>query len=84
MAYIYGKSGMGKTRVAHDLKRKLHRAHNVHWLTCSADTLLRRSLHPIKTLLREYFDQFERSSEEGNKERFAFVFDSLLESAAQI
>ncbi|MBX3081110.1 MAG: AAA family ATPase [Anaerolineae bacterium] len=79
VAYIYGESGMGKSRVVYDLKRNLRRAHDVHWLTCSADNLLRRSLYPIKALLREYFDQFERSSEEGNKERFAYVFDHLLQ-----
>jgi class 3 adenylate cyclase/tetratricopeptide (TPR) repeat protein len=81
-AYLYGEPGIGKSRLAYELQQRLRRQHRVSWFTCSADRILRQSLYPFKHFLREYFDQYVRSTEEDNKTRFTHVYESLLNDPA--
>jgi class 3 adenylate cyclase/tetratricopeptide (TPR) repeat protein len=78
VAYLYGEPGIGKSRLAYETQQRLRRQFRVSWFTCSADRILRQSLYPFRHFLREYFDQYVRSSEADNKSRFDEVFASLI------
>lgn len=77
---VYGEPGIGKSRLVYEAQRLLRRKRPVSWFTCPTDEILRHSLHPFRHFLREYFDQYVRSSEADNKARFDDVLNSLIEA----
>lgn len=88
LVYIYGEAGMGKTRLLYELRQQLLnrrrggvRGHvPLQWFYCPVDRVLRTSLNPFRYFLRSYFDQYEGSSEEGNRERFDDNLTVLLQA----
>lgn len=75
--HIRGDAGMGKSRLASELRKQLEKKHNVAWFECPADAVLRHSLNPFRHFLRRHFEiSIDRSVDE-NKRRFVTALDSL-------
>jgi class 3 adenylate cyclase/tetratricopeptide (TPR) repeat protein len=76
LAYVYGEPGIGKSRLLHEVRRRLEQERRLRWFICPAEGILRQSLNPLQYFLREYFEQSADAAEDANKARF----DSLLEA----
>jgi tetratricopeptide (TPR) repeat protein len=75
--HVYGEAGIGKSRLMHELRCRLHDKQNVAWFTCPADPILRQSLNPFRHFLREYFEIAGNHSSDTRKRRFSSAIDSL-------
>ncbi len=78
LLYIFGEAGMGKSRLADELRRQPEYQQRLQWLFCPADELLRQSLNPFRAWLRVYFNQDSEGAEAENKTRFTAVLDALI------
>lgn len=78
LLYIFGEAGMGKSRLADELRRQPEYQQRLQWLFCPADELLRQSLNPFRAWLRVYFSQDSEGAEAENKTRFTAVLDALI------
>ncbi len=78
LLYIFGEAGMGKSRLADELRRQPEYQQRLQWLFCPADELLRQSLNPFRAWLRVYFNQDSERAEAENKTRFTAVLNALI------
>ncbi len=77
VAYIYGEAGVGKSRLAHELKKALESTGKVQWFTCQTDEILRKSFNPFIFFLRSYFKQSLNNSAHNNADNFEQRFNLL-------
>ncbi len=77
IAYIFGEAGIGKSRLAYELKKALVSTTKIQWFTCQADEILRKSFNPFIFFLRSYFNQSADDSSDSNLERFEERFEDL-------
>jgi predicted ATPase len=75
--HVWGDAGIGKSRLAYELCRRLQKEHNIAWFTCPADPILRQSLNPFRHFLREHFEITVGLPLETSKQRLSSAIDSL-------
>ncbi|MBN1954360.1 MAG: tetratricopeptide repeat protein [Anaerolineae bacterium] len=73
---IYGGPGIGKSRLAHELRTAL--GDRVTWLSGQADPILRQPFNPFVYLLQRYFHQAPGTSAAENKRAFDRCLGRLL------
>ena len=78
VAYVYGEAGVGKSRLAHELKKALESTGKVQWFTCQTDEILRKSFNPFIFFLRSYFKQSLNNSAFNNADNFEQRFNLLI------
>ena len=78
IAYIYGEAGIGKSRLAFELKEKLNKAHKINWFTCLSDQILQKPFNPFVYFLKDYFKQSPEVAFQLNFQRFSEEFDQLV------
>jgi tetratricopeptide (TPR) repeat protein/class 3 adenylate cyclase len=79
IAFVYGEAGIGKSRLAYELKNILCGQQKAHWHICQADQILRKPFNPFIYFLRNYFEQHTERSAEENSEYFEARYQSLLD-----
>lgn len=70
IAYVFGEAGIGKTRLAFELKRSLRERLAISWFSCQSDQILRKPFNPFIYFLKNYFEQSPEASVEQNRGRF--------------
>ena len=78
MAYVFGEAGIGKSRLAFELKRILSEKEDLYWLTLPADQILRKPFNPFTTFLYNFFKQSADSTAEKNQKKFDRRFNWLI------
>lgn len=78
IAYIYGEPGIGKSRLAFELRNRLRKKRRMTWLTCQSDQILRKPFNPFIYFLKDYFGQSSDASYQTNLDNFEKQFLSLL------
>jgi predicted ATPase/class 3 adenylate cyclase len=84
VAFIFGEAGIGKSRLAFELKKKLEKQHAIKWFTCQSDQILRKSFNPFTYFLKNFFDQSPENSQETNRRNFERRYGDSLEEFMQI
>jgi class 3 adenylate cyclase/tetratricopeptide (TPR) repeat protein len=82
IAYIYGEAGIGKSQLAHSFRQSLSAGHDVAWLICQADQILRKPFNPFISFLRGYFSQGASASVDENKATFERILEELIQDVA--
>ncbi|MCA9921169.1 MAG: AAA family ATPase, partial [Anaerolineales bacterium] len=77
--YVHGETGMGKSRLVHEFRRRLIGKHYPITLYCPAEEIIRTSLNPFKSLLRAYFRQSAEKTRSENLDSFNNVFDYFIQ-----
>jgi tetratricopeptide (TPR) repeat protein/class 3 adenylate cyclase len=76
--YVNGEIGIGKTRLMNEFRKKIESSHNICWLYCSNEEIIRQSLSPFKYLLTNMFKQSPDNPIDKNKRAFNREIDHLL------
>jgi predicted ATPase/class 3 adenylate cyclase len=66
---VYGDPGIGKSRLFHELRRRLSEA-RARWFVGQVDPILRQPFNPFVYFLQRYFEQSPDVSDARNRERF--------------
>ncbi|PHI20182.1 adenylate/guanylate cyclase domain-containing protein [Lewinellaceae bacterium SD302] len=82
IAYVYGEAGIGKSRLTHELQRKLAERHELGWHLCPCDQILRKSFNPFIYFLRHYFGQSPERNARQNRQNFDDKIDRLIDRLA--
>ncbi|RMF22851.1 MAG: tetratricopeptide repeat protein, partial [Bacteroidetes bacterium] len=78
LAYLFGEAGMGKTRLAFELREALGKDFAFNWHTCQSDQILRKPFNPFLHFLKNYFLQSADYSEHQNRQWFDHRFKELV------
>ena len=70
IGYVFGEAGIGKTRLAFELKRALRERLSISWFSCQSDQILRKPFNPFIYFLKNYFEQSPEASADQNRSRF--------------
>ncbi len=84
VAYVFGEAGIGKSRLAFELKRLLSEKAEIYWLSFPADQILRKPFNPFITFLSSFFNQSTDLSPAENQRKFDHRFDWLLKDLEQV
>ena len=84
LAYVLGEAGIGKSRLTHDVHRRLNQGSAVNWLLASADQILRKPFNPFIYLLRRMFRQSIDLAGAQNERRFQFRISQLKQSLRRL
>ncbi len=79
IACLYGEAGIGKSRLAYEVKKALNQQGKLTWLSCPADQILRKPFNPFTSLLKSYFHQSSENSIDTNKVFFEKKYSQLLQ-----
>jgi predicted ATPase/class 3 adenylate cyclase len=79
IAYVYGEAGIGKSRLTHELRKRLKKIGNINWHTCQADQILRKPFNPFTYFLRNYFDQSPDGDADINRAHFEEKYEWLID-----
>jgi tetratricopeptide (TPR) repeat protein len=78
VCYVSGEAGIGKSRLVYSARQRLAAQTPLLWMYCPSDDVLRGSLRPFVTFLKDYFRQSAQHDEVTNKARFADVLNRLI------
>ena len=78
LAYIHGEAGIGKSRLAFEVKRVITSQRDVYWFVCQTDQILKKPLNPFVHLLLQFFNQSQEYSQEEKLAEFEVKFNDLL------
>ncbi|MGB1216799.1 MAG: adenylate/guanylate cyclase domain-containing protein, partial [Saprospiraceae bacterium] len=81
---IFGEAGIGKSRLAYEVKDKLSEQGAFNWYTCQADQILRKPFNPFIYHFKNYFQQSPDRSDEENVQFFEKVFQYLIYQCGEI
>jgi predicted ATPase/class 3 adenylate cyclase len=84
IGYIYGEAGIGKSRLAYELRKNLINQRPLSWYVCKSDQILRKGLNPFIYFLKYYFSQSTESTKEVNKTHFEHDFQGLIDDLQNI
>ncbi len=84
IAYIYGEAGIGKSRLTHELRKRLTETKQVSWHVCQADQILRKPFNPFTYFLKNYFGQSPDGSDSLNQQKFEENYRRLIEKIQQV
>ncbi|HHS96166.1 MAG TPA: adenylate/guanylate cyclase domain-containing protein, partial [Phaeodactylibacter sp.] len=79
ITYIFGEAGVGKSRLAFELKNALEKNKDFYWFACPADQILHKPFSPFLSLLKDFFEQHADNKPEQNRQNFERIFQSLLQ-----
>ncbi|MFK7935128.1 MAG: tetratricopeptide repeat protein [Saprospiraceae bacterium] len=68
---VYGEAGIGKSRLAFELRKALKNEGEITWLTAQTDQILRKPFNAFIFLLKHYFEQSPDNSIPQNWKNFA-------------
>lgn len=78
VVYLFGEAGVGKSRLAYELRSILLESGRLQWRMCRVDQILRKPFNPFIYFLRNYFKQSQEESLEDNQQNFERIFQQLL------
>ncbi len=81
VAVVFGEAGIGKSRIAFELNKKLGELGDISWFVCQSDQILRKSFNPFIYFLKNYFQQSPENSKQTNLLSFESAFEELLEKS---
>lgn len=81
---MYGEAGLGKSRLAYEMRQRLLDTFPLRWFICPADNVLRQSLNPFRYTLRNYFQQSLEQTSEMNRANFTHIWETLVASVSQM
>lgn len=84
LAYVYGEPGIGKSRLAFELRKHLEDKHGVSWFSCLSDQILKKPFNPFVYFLKNYFDFSAENTAAENEARFEKNFEWLLSDSQRI
>ena len=77
LSFIMGEAGIGKSRLAHELRSKLSNHKNISWINTQADQILKKPLNPFVKQLKKYFNYRHNQEEKSLIDNFEKGFDKL-------
>ena len=84
VAMVWGEPGIGKSRLCHELKNIQCGSHEIEYILCLSDQILKKPFNPLIYALRNAFGQSgERTASENKvifEEHFSKLLSQLLES----
>ena len=78
MAYVFGEAGIGKSRLAFELRQELDQINPVNWFACHSDQILRKPFNAFIYFLKGYFNQAPKKTERQNRTAFNRRYNQLL------
>ncbi|MEM1358062.1 MAG: tetratricopeptide repeat protein [Bacteroidota bacterium] len=84
VAYVQGEAGIGKSRLTHEVHRRLNQQTAVNWLLASADQILRKPFNPFVYLLQRMFRQSIELGGEQNRRRFQFRLSQIRQGLRRL
>ena len=75
---LFGEAGVGKSRLAYEVKQQLNAIRKINWHTCQADEILRKPFNPFIYFLRTFFGVQPDNSAEANRRNFEERFQELF------
>ncbi len=88
IALISGEPGIGKSRLCHELKNALCGNHDMEYVLCLSDQILKKPFNPLVYALRNAFGQSGDRTYAENSEifdrHFGALLNSLLESTGEL
>lgn len=79
IVYIEGEPGIGKTVLLQELRERVKDRYTWMYLPC--DEILKNSFNPIKSFLKDYFNQSELKSNKENFSSFEKKYRDLIDQA---
>lgn len=84
VACIYGEAGIGKSRVAYELRQILAAQGLTEWRQCQSDQILRKPFNPFVYFLKNYFNQSPDRPLATNREAFEVRHKEQIDSLAEL
>ena len=84
LVYVLGEAGIGKSRLTHEVHRRMNQRQPVNWLLASCDQILRKPFNPFTYLLQRMFRQSIDLSPEQNQRRFLFRINQLKQELRKL
>lgn len=81
---VFGEAGVGKSRLAHELRKLLVRENLVQWHIAQTDQILKKPFNPFIYFLRNYFEVSPDGSISMNLESFHARFKELVSELEKI
>jgi class 3 adenylate cyclase len=75
---LFGEAGIGKSRMAFELKKSLQAKGLKDFIICQADQTLKKPFNPFIYALKNYFEQSIDKSHQENRANFERNFEALL------
>ncbi len=79
VAVLYGEAGIGKSRLAFELKNTLMEVEGMRWMVCQADQILKKPFNAFLYFLRNYFEQSTEATPLDNRYGFDSRFEYLVQ-----
>jgi predicted ATPase/class 3 adenylate cyclase len=77
IVYVFGEAGVGKSRLAHELRKLLVGENLAQWHIAQTDQILKKPFNPFIYFLRNYFEVSPDGSSDMNLENFHVQFNKL-------
>ncbi|MEO1712225.1 MAG: tetratricopeptide repeat protein, partial [Bacteroidota bacterium] len=78
ISYVFGEAGIGKSRLAFELRQQLDQKNPVNWFACHSDQILRKPFNAFIYFLKGYFNQAPKKTERQNRTAFNRRYNQLL------